>query len=95
MRTLLAIALAVAAPFAAVAADQPATTDAKPVARIGMLLRDSAAARIGQVVRVRDSGAVEVIYDSRMIVIPGSTLSVGADGKLKTSLSKAELRKLK
>jgi hypothetical protein len=43
---------------------------------------------------VTSDGAAQVIIDGKMVTIPANTLSI-ADGKLTTSLSKADIRKLR
>jgi len=64
------------------------------VATEGKMLLASNGARLGAVYRVTDDGSAQVIIDGKMVTIPANTLSV-ADGKLVTSLSKAEARKLR
>ena len=64
-----------------------------PVAAEGKMLVASNGARVGAVYRVTSDGAAQVIVDGKLVTIPASTLSV-ADGKLITSLTKAEIRKL-
>ncbi|WP_174274204.1 hypothetical protein [Sphingomonas bacterium] len=82
MRRLLLISLlAVAAP--AFAANEP-------VAHRGDMLRDSNNARLGSIASVRSDGSVGLILNSRMVIVPASSLSV-VDGKLTTKLSKTEI----
>jgi uncharacterized protein YdeI (BOF family) len=64
-----------------------------PVASEGKMLVASNGARVGAVYRVTSEGAAQVIVDGKMVTIPANTLSI-SDGKLTTSLSKAEIRKL-
>jgi hypothetical protein len=53
----------------------------------------STGARLGAVHRVTEDGSAQLIIDGKVVTIPASTLSL-ADGKLTTSLSKADVRKL-
>jgi hypothetical protein len=64
------------------------------VAAEGKMLLASNGARLGSVYRVTADGSAQVIIDGKMVTIPADTLSV-TDGKLVTSLSKAEVRKLR
>ena len=59
----------------------------------GKMLLASNGSRLGAVYRVTDDGSAQVIIDGKMVTVPANTLSV-TDGKLVTSLSKAEVRKL-
>jgi hypothetical protein len=67
---------------------------AQAVAEAGKMLQASDGARIGAIYRVTDDGSAQVIVNGKMITVPAATLSV-VDGKLTTSLSKSEVRKLK
>lgn len=78
-----AVALAMTAP-AAFAAD---------VSRNDRLY-DSSGASVAKVSRVADDGDVVIIYKGKVIRVQAETLS-NTDGKLMTSLSKKELRRLK
>lgn len=64
------------------------------VATEGKMLVASNGARLGAVYRVTDDGSAQVIIDGKMVTVPASTLSV-VDGKLTTTLSKSDVRKLK
>jgi nitrous oxidase accessory protein NosD len=64
------------------------------VAEAGKMLQASDGARIGAIYRVSEDGSAQVIINGKMVTVPASTLSV-VDGKLTTSLSKSEVRKLK
>jgi hypothetical protein len=66
---------------------------AAAVATEGKMVIASNGARLGAVKRVTEDGSAQVIIEGKMVTIPASTLSV-ADGKLTTSLSKAEVRQL-
>jgi hypothetical protein len=61
----------------------------------GKMIVASDGARVGAVYRVTKEGAAQVIVEGKMVTIPASTLSVSSDGKLTTTLSKAEIRKLR
>jgi len=60
----------------------------------GKMLVASNGARLGAVYRVTGDGSAQLIVDGKMVTVPASTISV-VDGKLTTSLSKGEVRKLK
>jgi hypothetical protein len=64
------------------------------VATEGKMLVAANGARLGAVYRVTDDGSAQLIVDGKMVTVPASTLSV-VDGKLQTTLSKNEVRKLK
>ncbi len=64
------------------------------VATEGKMLVSVDGARLGAVYRVTDDGSAQLIVDGKMVTVPASTLSA-VDGKLTTSLSKSEVRKLK
>jgi hypothetical protein len=71
---------------------KPAATAVK--ARSGQMLYAADGARIVTVNRVAADGAAQVILDGKLITIPADTLAV-VDGKLTTTLSKSDLRRLK
>lgn len=64
------------------------------VATEGKMLVAANGARLGAVYRVTNDGSAQVIVDGKMVTVPASTLSV-VDGKLTTTLSKGDVRKLK
>jgi hypothetical protein len=64
------------------------------VATEGKMLVAANGARLGAVYRVTDDGSAQLIVDGKMVTVPASTLSI-VDGKLTTTLSKSEVRKLK
>jgi hypothetical protein len=68
--------------------------DGAVVATAGKMLLAADGARLGAVYRVMDDGAAQLIVDGKMVVIPAATLSV-VEGKLMTSLSKSDVRKLR
>lgn len=65
-----------------------------PVASEGKMLVASNGSRLAAVYRVTDDGSAQIILNGKMVTVPADTLSV-SDGKLMTSLSKAEVRKLR
>lgn len=87
MRFTLAFATLalVATPLAAQASD--------PAVKRGATLRDVKATRIGTIDRVNPDGSVQVIFNSKFVVIPADKLVV-TSGTVATSLSKAEVSKL-
>jgi hypothetical protein len=64
------------------------------VATEGKMLVSANGSRLGAVYKVTGDGSAQLIVDGKMVTVPASTLSV-VDGKLTTSLSKSDLRKLK
>ena len=99
MRTLsCCVALVVALSVPAVAFAQEAAPAAAVTAKSGTILKTSDGKRVGRIERVvsKDGAPVSVaiIYDSRFVYVPYSTLSA-SDSGLVTSLSRADLRKLK
>lgn len=60
----------------------------------GRMLVAANGARLGAVYRVTDDGSAQLIVDGKLVTIPAATLSV-VDGKLTTSLSKSDIRKLR
>jgi hypothetical protein len=66
----------------------------QPVAaKRGATIFDKTATRLGTVLAVRDNGAVVINFRSARVTVPAETLSI-VDGKLMTSLTKAEVGKL-
>ena len=90
----LVIALAFTAALAGPALSQPATSP-----KAGMVLLSSDGKRIGRIERIVGSTGqaqmVSVIYDSRFIYVPLSTLTLGEDGRATTSLSRKEVSALR
>jgi len=60
----------------------------------GKMLLAANGARLGAVYRVTDDGSAQLIVDGKLVTIPAATLSV-VDGKVTTSLSKSDIRKLR
>jgi hypothetical protein len=85
-KSLVALMLVLAS-LSAVAQDGQVATE-------GKMLLASNGSRLGAVYRVTGDGSAQIIVDGKMVTIPANTLSV-ADGKLTTSLSKADIRKLR
>lgn len=93
MRTAL-LALAAAASLTSAVAMADATPP-KP----GAMIVSSDGKRIGRIDRILTDKAgaqtASVIYDSRFIYVPVSTLTVGADGRATTTLSRKEVSALR
>jgi hypothetical protein len=85
-KSLVALMLALAS-LSAVAQDGQVATE-------GKMLLAANGSRLGAVYRVTGDGSAQIIVDGKMVTVPANTLSV-ADGKLTTSLSKADIRKLR
>ena len=64
------------------------------VAEAGKMLLGADGVRLGAVYRVTGDGSAQLIVDGKMVTVPAATISV-VDGKLTTTLSKSEVRKLK
>ncbi|TVV76777.1 hypothetical protein FOY91_03395 [Sphingomonas solaris] len=94
MRSAVLFALLVATAAPALAADVAADVAAAPAARRGAMLRDVNNLRLGAVSRVNSDGSAAIIFDSRMVTVPATTLSM-VDGKLTTSLTKKEINSMK
>lgn len=96
---ILAAALIATAPVAAPAFAQDAAASA-PVLRSGSMLLSSDGRRIGKITRIVESAdgtplSAAVIYDSRFVYVPVSTISAGEGKTVTTSLSRAEVSKLR
>lgn len=83
---------------AAAPAPTVASTSADAI-KAGAVVTTSDGRRLGRIERVENSAdgqpaTVKLIYDSRFVSIPTSTISAAGKG-LVTSLTKAEVRKLK
>ena len=96
---LVAAVVALAGPGAAQTADAAAATattssSAPAAVKVGAVVRASDGRRIGRIDRLETRGGQEVaslIYQSRIVHIPVSTLSVGTKG-LVTSLARADIK---
>jgi hypothetical protein len=88
MKSWVAVLIIALASLSAVA-EEPAA-----VASEGKMLLASNGARLGAVYRVTADGSAEVVVDGKLVTVPASTLSL-VEGKLTTSLSKSEIRKLR
>jgi hypothetical protein len=67
---------------------------AADVASEGKMLVSANGSRLGAVYRVTNDGSAQLIIDGKLVTVPAATLSI-VDGKLTTSLSKSDVRKLK
>lgn len=83
---ILAATLALAAPALA-------QGPAKPISA-GTTLRSSDMGRVGQIDRVNADGSVQIIFRTKFVTVPASTLSVTDKGEVTTSLTKREIAKL-
>ena len=91
---ILIIALAFTAALTEPAFSQPAIGP-----KAGMILLSSDGKRIGRIERIVGSAGqaqmVSVIYDSRFVYLPLSTLTLGEDGRATTSLTRKEVSALR
>jgi hypothetical protein len=90
---LLATVLTFAAVPAALHAADGTQAASTVTATVGKMIYGANGQRIAAVYRVTQSGAVQVILDGKLITVPASSLSE-ASGKVTTSLTKTELRRL-
>lgn len=65
-----------------------------PVATKGAMLHSADGVRLGEVDRVESDGSVQLIFEGKVVTVPGNTLSV-QDGSLVTTLKKVEVMNLK
>ena len=86
MKKSVLVLVMMASALSAVAADA--------VAEAGKMLLGADGVRLGAVYRVTSDGSAQLIVDGKMVTVPAATLSV-VDGKLTTSLSKSDVRKLR
>lgn len=84
--------LAAAFSIATAAAQNPSEATLERAPKKGEILRDTNARIVGKVFKVLDNGDVLAIVNRDTVSIPAETLSI-VDGKLVTTLSKAEARK--
>lgn len=87
--TLSALLLAAATPALA---QTSGWSVAAPIKR-GQSLYDAGGKKLGEIFRVLPDGSVRLIRDERTVTVPAATLT-RQDGKLVTSLSWTDLRKL-
>lgn len=92
LATVLTFAVAPAALRAAEGA-APATSTAAVSVTAGKMIYGANGQRLAAVYRVTEAGAVQVILDGKLVTVPASSLSE-VNGKVTTSLSKAELRRM-
>ena len=94
---LCCVAASIAFSSAAFAQDAaPAPTAAVAAAEIkpGSMLVSADGKRIGRIERVTAEGTASIIFDSRFVYVPTSTISA-SDRGLVTSLSRSDVRRLK
>lgn len=85
-KSLLAVAMLSVMSMSAIAQETP-----PPVTPVkGKMLYATNGGRLGSVYRVAGDGSVQLILDGGMRTVPAHTLAM-VDGKLTTSLSKAEV----
>lgn len=60
----------------------------------GAMLHDVNGTRLGHVYKVMPDGSVKIIFDTRIVTVPGTTLSM-VDGSLTTSMTKNQVSDLK
>ena len=87
--TLTALLASPNSAFAGEAAVAATAVGAAPV-KIGQMLYAAGGKRLAPVYSVRADGNPQVILEGKLFTVPAATLS-SADGKLTTSLSKAEM----
>jgi hypothetical protein len=91
VRTSWLVALTCAlATLTATAQNASGGAGAAAAAEKGKMLVTSNGGRLGTVYRVGPDGSAQIIIDGKLVSVPASTLS-NVDGKLTTSLSKAEI----
>jgi hypothetical protein len=76
----------------------PAMAESAPATGVavntGKQVYDAGGRRIGAVYRVTSDGNPQIIVDGKLVTIPASTLSE-ANGKIQSSLNKADISRLK
>ena len=97
LATVATIAVVPSVVFAAetnqnVRAGTEAVSAAPVAAAAGRMLYGPDGKRIASIYRVKTNGDAELILDSKLVVVPASSLSV-VDGKIATSLTKRELNR--
>ena len=90
---LLATVLTFAAVPAALRADEGAAPAAAVSVTAGKMIYGANGQRLAAVYRVTAAGAVQVILDGKLVTVPAASLS-DVNGKVTTTLTKAELRRL-
>lgn len=93
-KSLFAIAILAVMSTSAIAQETPSAAGAPVTAVKGKMLYATNGGRLGSVYRVANDGSVQLILDGNMRTVPGNTLAM-VDGKLTTSLSKAEVISLR
>ena len=93
-KSLFAVAMLVVVSATAGAQEAPSASATPVSATKGKMLFAANGGRLGSVYRVSDDGSVQLILDGKMKTVPVGTLSM-QEGKLTTSLSKAEVISLR
>ncbi len=96
MRIFIAVVVAalVGSPALATAAQTTEVVATTPVAaKAGATLRDAKGMRLGPIDKVNADGSVQLIFDSKIVVIPAGTLVAGANG-IATTLTRVEVYKM-
>lgn len=94
MRKLLWAFLASIMMVLPAAAQNQAMLGSGTVATKGAMLHSSDGSRLGQVDRVEADGSVQLIFEGKVVTVPGVTLSM-QNGELVTTLKKTEVMNLK
>ncbi|MFM5931769.1 MAG: hypothetical protein ACKOPQ_12750 [Novosphingobium sp.] len=91
MNKIVSIALAATLAGIAIAPAAVNAQDSAPAGAVaGKTLYNSKGSRVAAIYRVTQAGAVQVILEGKLVTVPNSSLTE-QDGKVVTSLSKAEL----
>jgi hypothetical protein len=94
MNKFASLALAATLALGAVLPVSSHASEAAPATAVaGKMLYSANGTRVAAVYRVTQSGQVQIILEGQLVTVPASSLSE-ADGKLVTTLTKADLRKL-
>ena len=90
--TAMTITALFANPNSAFAGDASvsASVNAAPAIKVGQMLYAVGGKRLAPIYKVRADGTAQIIFEGKLVTISPATLA-SVDGKLTTSLSKAEL----
>jgi hypothetical protein len=91
-KILIALAIATAGQLSIPSTSVLAANAQPSDAQVGQMLYDNTGHRVASVKRVTQNGDVQVILNGHLVTVPASTLS-RADGKLKTSMTRADINK--
>ncbi|AYJ85090.1 hypothetical protein D3Y57_03380 (plasmid) [Sphingomonas paeninsulae] len=72
----------------------PVLAQTAPAPKRGATLRDANMTRLGTIDRINSDGSVQIIFNSKFVTIPASSLVVAPDAAVSTSLTKSEVAKL-